>query len=66
MKVLLINGSPKASGNTALALAEMIKVFEKNGIETELVQVGGKAIRGCSACNYCFEPPLFSSFSLFS
>ena len=55
MKVLLINGSPKASGNTALALAEMIKVFEKNGIETELVQVGGKAIRGCSACSYCFE-----------
>ena len=50
MKVLLINGSPKANGNTALSLAEMIRVFEKNGIETELVQVGGKAIRGCSAC----------------
>ena len=55
MKVLLINGSPRANGNTALSLAEMIKVFEKNGIETEIIQVGGKAIRGCSACGYCFE-----------
>ena len=55
MKVLLINGSPRANGNTALALAEMVKVFEKNGIETEIIQVGNKAIRGCSACGYCFE-----------
>lgn len=55
MKVLLINGSPRANGNTALALAEMAKVFEKNGIESEVIQVGNKAIRGCSACGYCFE-----------
>ena len=55
MKVLLINGSPRANGNTALALAEMAKVFEKNGIEADMIQVGNKAIRGCSACGYCFE-----------
>lgn len=55
MKVLLINGSPRTHGNTALALAEMVKVFNKNGIETDLIQVGNKAIRGCAACGYCFE-----------
>lgn len=50
MKVLLINGSPKANGNTATALNEMVKVFEKEGIETEIVQVGNLPIRGCVAC----------------
>ena len=55
MKVLLINGSPRANGNTALALSEMVKIFEKNGIETEVIQVGNKAVRGCAACGYCFE-----------
>lgn len=53
MKVLMINGSPKAKGNTAAALAEMEKVFVQEGIETEIVQVGHKAIRGCIACNSC-------------
>lgn len=53
MNVLLLNGSPKANGNTALALQEMIKVFDENGIETTLVQVGSQAIRGCIACNSC-------------
>lgn len=52
-KVLLINGSPKANGCTATALEEMIKTFHEEGIGTELVQVGGKDIRGCSACGYC-------------
>lgn len=52
-KVLLLNGSPRANGCTATALNEMIKVFEAQGIETELVQVGGIAIRGCSACRFC-------------
>ena len=55
MKVLLLNGSPKAKGNTALALHEMEKVFAENGIETEVIQVGGRAIRGCAACNWCAE-----------
>lgn len=53
MKVLLINGSPKANGNTALALREMEAVFAKNGIETETVHVGNQAIRGCVACGTC-------------
>ncbi len=55
MKVLLINGSPHANGNTALALNEMIKVFKAAEIETNLVHVGGKDIRGCTACGNCFN-----------
>lgn len=55
MKVLLINGSPRQGGNTAIALAEMVKVFEKNGIETETVQVGAMDIRGCIGCGHCFK-----------
>lgn len=54
-KVILINGSPKANGCTAEALKEMISVFEKEGVETELIHVGNKAVRGCIACNTCFE-----------
>ncbi|MGN0753067.1 MAG: flavodoxin family protein [Aristaeellaceae bacterium] len=53
MKVLLINGSPKANGNTALALNEMVKVFHEEGIETEILQVGNQAIRGCVCCYHC-------------
>ena len=53
MKVLLVNGSPKAKGNTALALEEMVKVFEAEGIETETLHVGNKNIRGCIACGSC-------------
>ncbi len=53
MKVLFINGSPRENGNTAVALAEMAKVFEANGIETETVQVGAMTIRGCIGCGYC-------------
>lgn len=55
MKVLLVNGSPKASGNTAIALNEMAKIFEQEGIEVVSVQVGNKAIRGCIACGRCGE-----------
>ena len=55
MKVLMINGSPKARGNTALSLAEMEKVFAQEGIEVETVQVGHLAVRGCVACFSCFE-----------
>ena len=53
MKVLLLNGSPHVRGNTALALGEMEKTFAENGIETEIIQVGSKPIRGCMACGYC-------------
>ena len=52
-KVLLLNGSPHTKGCTATAMDEMIKVFEKEGIKTETVQVGNKSIRGCIACGKC-------------
>ena len=55
MKVLMINGSPRPNGNTAVALREMEAVFKAEGIETEIVQVGNKAIRGCIACGKCAE-----------
>ena len=55
MKVIILNGSPKPNGNTSIALAEMEKVFEKEGIETELIHVGNKDIRGCIACGTCYE-----------
>ena len=53
MKVLLINGSPHAAGCTFTALNEMRKVFNEEGIETEIVQVGNKPVRGCVACGAC-------------
>lgn len=53
MKVMMINGSPHAKGNTYIALHEMEKVFEKNEIETELLHIGNKDIRGCIACRSC-------------
>ena len=53
MKVLLINGSPKAKGNTAYALCQMAEVFASQGIETQTIQVGNQNIRGCIACGGC-------------
>lgn len=53
MKVLMINGSPRANGNTEIALKEMEQIFSQNGIESEIVQIGNKDIRGCIACNSC-------------
>ena len=53
MKVLLINGSPKPNGNTAISLREMERVFREEGIEVETVRVGSEAIRGCTACGFC-------------
>ena len=53
MKVLLVNGSPNAKGNTYTALHEMEKIFLEEGIETEIVHVGNKDIRGCIACRKC-------------
>ncbi len=53
MKVLLINGSPRKRGNTALALEEMAEVFAKEGVEAEIIQVGHLDIRGCIACGHC-------------
>ena len=55
MKVLMLNGSPRAKGNTVLALEEMKKIFDAEGIETELIQIGQRDIRGCIACSRCKE-----------
>lgn len=53
MKVLMINGSPRAEGNTALALREMEAIFREAGVDVITMQVGNKAIRGCIACGKC-------------
>ena len=53
MKVLMLNGSPHESGVNDLALREMEAIFQENGIETEIVQVGNLAVRGCTACGAC-------------
>lgn len=53
MKVLLINGSPRAKSNTQLGLLQMQKIFESEGIETEVLNIGNKDIRGCIACGRC-------------
>ena len=53
MKVLILNGSPRKNGNTAVALREMEEIFTQEGVETETILVGNKPIRGCIACGSC-------------
>ena len=53
MKVLIINGSPRVNGNTAIAVNEMAGIFHAEGVETDIVQVGNKDVRGCIACGQC-------------
>ena len=55
MKVLIINGSPTKDGNTAIAVNEMVTVFQAEGIEVETVQIGKQNVRGCIACNSCYK-----------
>lgn len=55
MKVLLINGSPKSNGNTYLALSEVARTLEENGVEAEIISIGNKAVQGCIACGKCRE-----------
>ena len=55
MKVMMVNGSPRTQGNTAAALEEMRKIFDAAGVETELVNIGLKPIRGCIACQKCSQ-----------
>lgn len=55
MKVLMINGSPHKNGNTAIALAEMEKIFAAAGVECETITIGNQAIRGCVACGSCYK-----------
>ena len=55
MKVLILNGSPRVDGNTTIAVDEMVKVFSQEGVETEVVRIGNKDIRGCVACGNCAQ-----------
>ena len=55
MKVLMLNGSPHVEGNTSIALKEMVKVFEQEGVEVDYVDLGMKDIRSCIACGKCKE-----------
>ena len=55
MKVLMLNGSPKDNGNTALALREMKAIFENAGIEVDYVHVGNQTVRGCLGCGACYK-----------
>lgn len=57
MRVLIINGSPRQKGNTSIALTEIAKQLEKLGIESEIVWIGNKPVRGCIACNTCKDKP---------
>lgn len=57
MKVLLVNGSPRKGSNTALALAEVAKTLEAEGLETETVWLGAKPVNDCVACGKCFKEP---------
>lgn len=53
MKVLIINGSPRKDGNTTIAIKEIVKIFDSEGIDSEVVQIGNKDVRGCIACGTC-------------
>ncbi len=55
MKIIAFNGSPRKDGNTAILLQEVLKQFAAPEFETELVHIGGQAIRGCIACGRCVE-----------
>ena len=55
MKVVAFNGSPRKDGNTTILINRLFRELEKEGIETELVQLSGKEIRGCTACYKCFK-----------
>lgn len=55
LRVLMINGSPRVGGNTSVALREMETVFNEQGVETEIVQIGAEPVRGCASCGYCYE-----------
>ena len=55
MKVIGINGSPRRHGNTEILIKTVFEELENEGIETELIQLGGKPIHGCTACGKCRE-----------
>lgn len=53
MKVLLINGSPRERGNTARALSEAARILNEEGVDTQIINIGKKAVQGCIACGWC-------------
>lgn len=55
MKVVAFNGSARRNGNTAILIREVFSELDAEGIETEMIQLAGKTIRGCTACRKCFE-----------
>lgn len=55
LKVLMLNGSPRKDGNTAIALRELENVFRESGVGVETVQLGAMDIHGCIACHYCYK-----------
>jgi multimeric flavodoxin WrbA len=55
MKVVAFNGSARKNGNTAILVNYVLHELKKEGIKTELIQLAGKEIRGCTACYKCFE-----------
>lgn len=55
MKVVAFNGSPRRNGNTSILIDEMFKIFQEEGIKTEVVQIGNKLVHGCTACGKCRE-----------
>jgi multimeric flavodoxin WrbA len=55
MKVVAFNGSPRKSGNTAILIRRVLGELEKEGIETELIEMGVTKVRGCIACYKCME-----------
>ena len=61
MKVVAFNGSPRREGNTALLLRKVLSPIARSGIDTELVQVGGQAVHGCTACYHCMDCLLYTS-----
>ena len=63
MRVLLINGSPRVNGNTSIALAEVAKVLEAEGVETVTIGIGNQPVRGCVACGACRKNQTHCAFS---
>lgn len=55
MKVLLLNGSPRIKGNTYLALKELADELGRQGVESEIINVGKEPVRGCTACGSCYK-----------
>lgn len=58
MRVIAFNGSPRKNGNTAMMINHVLAILSKYNIETEMVQVGAQALRGCAACGWCGQNPV--------